>query len=149
MKIGEMIPYQEYKKLQDIAAHQLDAIKNMSTTLERAKGILDSRITGENIRNAVDTLESLPNCKTLYPYTIRWIKESAKKDGIYAKYLMAKCKKDNRPYKGVDGHNTYFTFEAFREAAIKKKPTTFTLRFRDALISYILDQQKQFNSKTA
>lgn len=140
--IGEQVSIAEYRKLQEVAAQRSDTINCMSKIFDRTRGILNLTFTETNLRSATDLLQAQSNSKELYKFVISHISQSAKSPKAYANMVKIKCEKENIYYKGIDNHPDWFVFQAFKEKAIRKNPTSFSFRFRDALVAFILEQQR-------
>ena len=138
------------RSLQNAAAQRAQTINSqrisldsLNRTIDRVKRLLNLPFTESNLRNATDLLQSAPNYRELYKYVVLHIFHSAKSSGALAKIIKDKCTREGRVYKGFRNHPDWFVFQAFKEAAIKKNPTSFSFRFRDALIAFVLKQQSQ------
>ncbi|MFW9969283.1 MAG: hypothetical protein ACFFDF_03720 [Candidatus Odinarchaeota archaeon] len=156
MKIGDLVPRKQFENVQKIVSNQRNIINKQKNEINytysiliKAKGILDAPFTESNILNVVTMLESLPNKEKMQRFVNKWILKSAKKPNAYCKMVKEKCEKENRYYGGFNKkYYTFnyvpykFVFNVFKDKAIRKTPTSFSFRFRDALISFILNEIK-------
>jgi len=135
------------------------ASADMRAILFKAKGILNAQFTKTNLINTIITLELLPDKTKGYMMSdvTKFIMKSAKSPNNYCGIIKRKCDATGRFYNGYnkDYHTfnnlpVWFVYETFKEKAIKSMPGSFSLRFRDALISFVLNQQKyeERNMKT-
>ena len=149
MRIQDMVSLTQYRKIEELASSRLKTVNEMKSTLIKAKGILDAPLTKANITNAVITLESLPSRDFMRKSISKWIVRSAKSPNSYCEMVKKKCEATGRAYNGLNRTFStfnnlpdWFVYETFKERAIKTVPGSFSLRFRDALVAFILDQQK-------
>jgi hypothetical protein len=140
--IGEQISIVEYRKLEEIKTRLSNTNQWMNGVFSQAKGVLNARFTMENLKSATNMLQSLPRYTGLEKYVNNWIVKSAKTDKAYAKMVKDRCERDNRFYKDIYSLPPEYVFNVFKEKAIRKNPTSFSFRFRDALVAFILDQQR-------
>lgn len=148
-RVMDMVPYSTYNKVIEKVKSQQVVIVNMQSTLIKAKGVLDATLTKSNITNAVIMLELLPSKGFMMKYVSTWIIKSAKSPNSYCSMVKKKCSVTgriytclNKRYNTFDNIPEWFVYETFKEKALSSVPSSFSLRFRDALVAFILNQQK-------
>jgi hypothetical protein len=151
--IGDMVPYEQHKRAIEKVSRQLEQERRANTDMKymllKAKGILEAKFTKSNLTNAIITLESLPSKSYMMKFVVSFIMKSAKTPNNYCGVIKRKCASTGRIYFGFnkiynnfDNLPDWFVYETFKEKAIKSVPGSFSLRFMDALVAFILNQQK-------
>ncbi len=157
-RIHDVIPYEQHKKMVEKAARQIErqkrTITDMKSKLEKAQCVLNAPLTKGNLTNAVIALESLSSRDYMLKFVSKWIIKNAKSPNIYCRMIKNKCEATGRAYNGLNKTFStfnnlpeWFVYEAFKERAISSIPSSFSLRFRDALVAFILHQQKYADRK--
>jgi hypothetical protein len=152
-KVGDMVPYEQYRDMMNKANDGIKRARQMYETLKNAKSILDAPITKNNLVNVINTLEVLSTDDRMQRFVSGHIMRSAKRPNTYCRIIKERCEKIGRRYNGFNAkYNTFnnlqywFVYEAFKEKAICNPTGSFAFRFKDALVAYILSQQKYLSN---
>lgn len=152
-QLKDVISYEQHKKIIEKANRQIEqqqkTIANMNSILSKASGILEAKFTRNNLINTIIALESLSTKGYMMKFVDSHIMKSAKTPNNYCGVIKKKCESTGRAYNGFNKiFNTFnnlpdwFVYETFKEKAIKSVPRSFSCRFKEALVAFILSQQK-------
>mgnify|MGYP000929351788 CR=1 FL=1 len=144
----DMVPYSQYKRIADKFEQRSKENTDLKSKLTLAKAILDAPITKNNLTNAILTLESLPDPEALQRFIVTHVIRSAKSPNQYCRIIKDKCENTGRIYTGLNKNQNafndlpyWFIYETFKESSLRNYTGTFALRFRQALVAFILDKR--------
>jgi uncharacterized coiled-coil protein SlyX len=126
----------------------VETINEMYSMLTKAKEVLGDKIARESLQNVTQVLESMQSKSYMQYFVVKHIMHSGKANTAYCKIVKAKCLKVGVSYYGWDKEKNHFIglqdsfpYNAFNEKALENPLGGLSLRFKMALVDFILDQR--------